>query len=176
MNRSPLISTQISFSRWIQLSCLVVQLWIEARRYSLRFSFSLGEYICLAVLSHKLKPVDINSDILLKVDTVMNWTYQWIDPQNKHLRSIYILKKIKLLKVKITLKQDWVAFMSQPYWVEVMVEVELRLILRLRLIWTWGWNEVEMRLSQSLVELELRLSWVVVEISWHWIKEEIWLS
>ena len=73
-NWSPLISTQISFSRWIQLSCLVVQLWIEARRYSLRFSFSLGEYSCLAVLSHKLKPVDINSDILLKVDTVMNWT------------------------------------------------------------------------------------------------------
>ena len=30
--------------------------------------------------------------------------------------------------------QDWVAFMSQPYWVEVKVEVELRLILRLKLI------------------------------------------
>ena len=27
--------------------------------------------------------------------------------------------------------QDWVAFMSQPYWVEIKVEVELRLILRL---------------------------------------------
>ena len=68
--------------------------------------------------------------------------------------------------------QDWVAFMSQPYWVEVMVEVKLRL----RLIWTWGWNKVEMRLSGSLVEIELRLSWVGVEISWHWIKEEIGLS
>ena len=30
-------------------------------------------------------------------------------------------------------KQDWAAFMSQPYRVEVKVEVELRLILRLRL-------------------------------------------
>ena len=60
---------------------------------------------------------------------------------------------------KKILPQDWVAFMSQSYWVEVMVEVELRLILRLRLIWTWGWNEVEMRLSRSLVEIELRLSW-----------------
>ena len=30
-------------------------------------------------------------------------------------------------------KQDWVAFMSQPYWFEVKIEVELRLILRLRL-------------------------------------------
>ena len=31
---------------------------------------------------------------------------------------------------KIKIKQDWVAFMSQPY----RVEVRLRLILRLRLI------------------------------------------
>ena len=31
-------------------------------------------------------------------------------------------------------RQDWVAFMSQPYLLEVKVEVELRLILRLRLI------------------------------------------
>ena len=59
-------------------------------------------------------------------------------------------------------QQDWVAFMSQPYWVEVMVEVELRL----RLIQTWGWNEFEMRFSGSLVEIKLRLSWVGVEISW----------
>ena len=59
-------------------------------------------------------------------------------------------------------EQDWVAFMSQPYWVKVMVEVELRLTLRLRMIWTWGWNEVEMRLSRSLVEIEFRLSWVGV--------------
>ena len=28
----------------------------------------------------------------------------------------------------------------------------------------------------SLVEIELRLSWVGVEISWHWIKEEVGLS
>ena len=39
--------------------------------------------------------------------------------------------------------------------------------------WGWGWNEVEM---SSLVEIYLRLSWVGVEISWHWIKEEIGLS
>ena len=31
-------------------------------------------------------------------------------------------------------QQHWVAFMSQPFWVEVMFEVELRLGLRLRLI------------------------------------------
>ena len=29
-------------------------------------------------------------------------------------------------------EQDWVAFMSQPYLVEVKVQVELRLILKLR--------------------------------------------
>ena len=55
------------------------------------------------------------------------------------------------------LQQDWVAFMSQPYWIEVKVEVEFRLILRLRLIWGWGWSEVKMRLSRSLVEIELKL-------------------
>ena len=31
-------------------------------------------------------------------------------------------------------KQDWVAFMSQPYRVKVKVVVELRLILRLKLL------------------------------------------
>ena len=41
--------------------------------------------------------------------------------------------------------------------------IEARLSLRL----SWGWfeDEVEVRLSQSLVEIELRLSWVGVEIS-----------
>ena len=33
-----------------------------------------------------------------------------------------------LLHQNIFATQDWVAFMSQPYWVEVKVEVELRLI------------------------------------------------
>ena len=32
-------------------------------------------------------------------------------------------------KPKMTPKQDWVAFMSHPYLVEVMVEVQLRLRL-----------------------------------------------
>ena len=44
--------------------------------------------------------------------------------------------------------------------------------------WGWGWfePEVEMRFGGSLVEIKLRLSWVGVEISWHWIKEEVGLS
>ena len=79
---------------------------------------------------------------------------------------------VQVLNNGLAIKQDWVAFMSQPYWVEVMVEVELRL----RLILPWGWNDVEMRFSGSLAEIELRLSWVGVKISWHWIKEEIGLS
>ena len=37
--------------------------------------------------------------------------------------------------------QDWVAFMSQPYWVEVMLEVDWG--------WDWDWGlfeaEVEVR-------------------------------
>ena len=50
------------------------------------------------------------------------------------------------------------------------------------LSWGYGWvgvdieAEVEMRLSQSLVEIKFRLSWVGVDISWHWIKEENGLS
>ena len=72
-------------------------------------------------------------------------------------------------------QQDWVAFISQPFWVEAKVEVELRLMLRLRLIWGCHWNEVEMRSNRSLVEIELRLSWVGVEIGWHWIKGDIGL-
>ena len=46
--------------------------------------------------------------------------------------------------------------------------------------WYWGWGsfkaEVEKRLSRSLVEIKMRLSWVGLEISWHWINEEIGLS
>ena len=60
-------------------------------------------------------------------------------------------------------EQDWVAFMSLPYWVEVKVEVEMSLS------WGGGWFE---RLSRSLIEMKLRLS----ELNQHWSKEEIGLS
>ena len=58
-------------------------------------------------------------------------------------------------------RQNWVAFMPQPYWVHLEVEVEVELMLR-----CWGLFEaevevqtaVEMRLSWSLVETELKLS------------------
>ena len=50
----------------------------------------------------------------------------------------------------ILLQQDWVAFMSQPYW----VEVELTLILRLR--FKWGWDDVESKFSWNWVGVELR--------------------
>ena len=36
---------------------------------------------------------------------------------------------LSILLPVLTIKQDWVAFMSLPYWVEVMVAVELRLRL-----------------------------------------------
>ena len=54
-------------------------------------------------------------------------------------------------------KQDCVAFMSQPYWIEIKVEVELRLILMLMLIWGRGWSEVESKFISNWVEVEL--SW-----------------
>ena len=37
-------------------------------------------------------------------------------------------------------EQDWVAFMSRPYWVEVKVEVDIEAEVEMRL--TWGWVEV----------------------------------
>ena len=59
--------------------------------------------------------------------------------------------------VKPSKEQDWFAFMSQPYWVEVKVEVDIEAdaILGLRLM--LGWDEVESKFS------ELRFSWVGVE-------------
>ena len=83
------------------------------------------------------------------------------------------------------IQQYWVAFMSQAYWVEVMVEVELRLIWRLKLSWGWlelgfnlrlrlsfgwGWVEAEVEidswlgLSWGWVDVVLRLNWGRVEI------------
>ena len=46
--------------------------------------------------------------------------------------------------------QDWVAFMSQPYWVEIEIEAEVD--LRLSLKWGWGW----VKLGWSCVEVEVR--------------------
>ena len=71
----------------------------------------------------------------------------------------------KVCEIQICVKQNWVAFMSQPYWVEVMVEVELRMILRLRLIWNlnlrlkWGRDEIQSKFSWTWVEVELSCSW-----------------
>ena len=75
-----------------------------------------------------------------------------------------------------SIQQDWVAFMSQPYWVKVMVEAELGLRLRLKLglRLSWGWVRVEVEIELSLicgsawveVEFELKLVWdrVVIEL------------
>ena len=69
-------------------------------------------------------------------------------------------------------QQDWVAFMSQPYWVEVMVEVELRLILRLKLSWGWFEPGFDLRLRLSwgwgLVEVEIDL-WLGLSWGWDWV-------
>ena len=56
------------------------------------------------------------------------------------------------------LEQDWVAFMSQPYWVKVETEIDLSLRLK------WGWVEVEVELKFSQNWVEVELSWVVVEL------------
>ena len=72
------------------------------------------------------------------------------------------------------------AFMSKPYWVQVVVEV--RLWLRLMLTWCWGWSEVDIevkiriRMSWSVVEAELRLSQVEVMSILGWIEGETGLS
>ena len=130
------------------------------------------DYILLILTKTKTKFILFSiSKIFLHILPLQNifffhwviWTYY---DYGKSFYERFIMKKKNNCEIwKESLKQDWVAFMSQPYWVEVKVEVELRLILRLRLIWCWGWSEVEMSLSGSLVEIELRLSWVGVEIS-----------
>ena len=51
------------------------------------------------------------------------------------------MKKIKSLEIGFIMsqsdqlihKEDWVAFMSQPYWVEVKVEVDIKTEIDLRL-------------------------------------------
>ena len=74
----------------------------------------------------------------------------------------------------------WISFYCINKIGLLLCHSHIKLRLRLRLswgwYWGWGWNEIDMRLSRSLVEIELRLSWVGVEISWHWIEEEIGLS
>ena len=94
---------------------------------------------------------------------------------------------INIINYEYIYIQDRVAFMSQPYWVEVMVKVELRLTwtwvwfevkvgFGLRLSWGWGWYrfvigvevEIELRLKLSSgwdwIEVELRLCWGWVEV------------
>ena len=56
----------------------------------------------------------------------------------------------------VTLRQDCVAFMSQPYWVEVMVEVDIEAEVDLNRRLKWGWDEIKSKFSWTWVELELR--------------------
>ena len=65
------------------------------------------------------------------VDTSCSTDYIWVN-ENLKISWWYI----KELYLKYKSKQDWVAFMSQPHWVEVMIAVELRLRLK------WGWDEI----------------------------------
>ena len=56
-------------------------------------------------------------------------------------------------------QQDWVAFMSQSYWVKVMAEVDIEAEVDLNLRLKWGWNEIESKFSWNQVEVELSWSW-----------------
>ena len=46
------------------------------------------------------------------------------------------------LRQSVEWKQDWVVFMSQPFWVQVEVEGEIEIEVEIRLIWDWDWLEV----------------------------------
>lgn len=50
-----------------------------------------------------------------------------------------------------------IAYVSQPYWVEVKVEVDIEAEVDLRLRLKWGWDEVESKFSWNWVEV--KLSW-----------------
>ena len=45
--------------------------------------------------------------------------------------------KKTFLPLKFNSKHDWVAFMSQPYWVEVKVEDDIEAEVEMRLRWVW---------------------------------------
>ena len=55
--------------------------------------------------------------------------------------------------------QDWVAFMTQPYWVEVMVEVDIEAEVDLNLRLKWVWDDIEWKFSWNWVEVDLSWSW-----------------
>ena len=82
----------------------------------------------------------------------------------------WILVQVFLRTLWIKVKQDWVAFMSQPYWVEVMVEVELRL----KLSWGWlePWFDLRLRLSFGWVWVEAEVAidfWLGLSWGWDWV-------
>ena len=63
------------------------------------------------------------------------------------------------LIIDLNFEQDWVALMSQPYWVEVD--------------WIWGWWKlrlIEVEVDWSWGWLKLRLIEVEVDRSWGWSK------
>ena len=78
--------------------------------------------------------------------------------------------------IETYLLQDWVAFMSQPYWVEVDIEAEIELNLRLKC----GWDEIESKFSWNWVEVELRWSWDKLTLNkgrnWAFIGVELWFK
>ena len=73
-------------------------------------------------------------------------------------------------------KQDWVALMSQPYWVEVAWSwgwLKLRSI-EVEVDWSWGWLKWGW-LKLRLIEVEVDWSWgglklrlIEVEVDWSW--------
>ena len=68
-------------------------------------------------------------------------------------------------------KQDWVAFMSQPYWVEVDLNLRLK----------WGWDEIESKFSWNPVEVELSWSWYKFTLNtkgrnWAFIGVGLWFK
>ena len=76
--------------------------------------------------------------------------------------------------------QDWVAFMSQPDWVEVNVEVDIEAEVDLRLGLKWGWDEVESKFSWNWVEVELSWSWDKLTLNkgrnWAFIGVGLWFK
>ena len=114
-------------------------------------------WLCLTsflILVTQIMLVSIFQLILYLVELGIGWLLEL------HLLKLAPFLRWKLTKVEYPsifwVKQDWVAFMSQPYWVEVKVEVDMEDEVNLKLRLKWGWHEVESKFSWNWVELVLR--------------------
>ena len=100
------------------------------------------------------------------IDCTKNWMICYIKKRFENLREQFNLLGLYIFYLLNEVIQDGVAFMSQPYWVQVEVKIEAEIYLSLRLNRAQVEVKVEMKLSWNLVEFELNWAWVELRLNW----------